>query len=477
MNTASHFLQCQIPAALRWVLAAVQYGQCLDSRRTFSTSEIFFRVRLPYLAPNRPAELFALTMLCRKSKGFINLTFEAAGCLFAHSLFNHSLRLPLSIQESFFNAFLFVLRMSLTAQQRFSLKQFIHNLSEFRGRHTELVSVYVPQGYELTKILQHLSQEQGTAVNIKSAQTRKNVIDALERMIQHLRVIARTPPNGLAVFSGNVAEREGQSDVQVWSVEPPVPVKTRLYRCDKLFSLSLLEDMLDIKEFYGLIVMDRRECVLAFLKGKAILPLAKYTSAVPGKTRAGGQSAQRFERLREGAAKEFFTRIGEHVKSNFFEQRGQLQGLLIGGPGQTKHEFLEGHYIPTELKQKVLSVKDLSYTDEFGLHELVEKSEDVLANQDIAAEKKMMRQFLTAIATRPNKVSYGGQQCMQLLEQGIVDTLLLSESLLEKDIIHAEEQAKKVGTAVEIISTETPEGAQLKELGGYGAFLRFEVSQ
>ena len=34
-------------------------------------------------------------------------------------------------------------------------------------------------------------------------------------MIQHLRLFKRTPSNGLAAFSGNVAEREGQSDVRL----------------------------------------------------------------------------------------------------------------------------------------------------------------------------------------------------------------------------------------------------------------------
>ena len=108
--------------------------------------------------------------------------------------------------------------MSLTEAQRFHLKKFIKELEKFRGRHTELVSVYIPQDYDLNKIINHLSQEQGTASNIKSSATRKNVTDALERMIQHLKLFKRTPPNGLVVFSGNVAEREGQQDFKVWSI-------------------------------------------------------------------------------------------------------------------------------------------------------------------------------------------------------------------------------------------------------------------
>src|SRR3989338_2374157 len=191
--------------------------------------------------------------------------------------------------------------MSITENQKHHLKKFIKDLEQHKGRHTELVSVYIPKDYDIIKIIQHLDQEKGTATNIKSASTRKNVIDSLERMTQHLRLFKRTPENGLAVFSGNVAERDGQQDFKVWSIEPPVPLQTRIYRCDKEFVLDLLRDMLEAKDFYGLVIVDRRDAIIALLKGKSIVPVVKTHSEVPGKTKAGGQSAARFERLREGA--------------------------------------------------------------------------------------------------------------------------------------------------------------------------------
>jgi len=179
--------------------------------------------------------------------------------------------------------------MKITEKQKHELKKFIKELERHKGRHTELVSVYIPQGYDIIKIINHLDQEKGTATNIKSASTRKNVIDSLERMIQHLRLYKKTPENGLAVFAGNVAEREGQQDFKVWSIEPPIPLKTRIYRCDKEFVLDLLRDMLEIKEVYGLVIVDRRDANIAYLKGKAIIPILKTHSEVPGKTKAGGQ--------------------------------------------------------------------------------------------------------------------------------------------------------------------------------------------
>ena len=183
--------------------------------------------------------------------------------------------------------------MAATAAQKYKLKKFVKELENYRARGTELVSVYIPQGYELAKIIKHLQDEQGTASNIKSKSTRQNVIDALERMIRHLKLFNETPPNGFAVFSGNISEREGESNIQVWSIEPPVPMNMRLYRCDKTFILDTLKEMTENNVIYGLLVIDKREANIAILNGKTIIPIMEKHSMVPGKTRAGGQSAQR----------------------------------------------------------------------------------------------------------------------------------------------------------------------------------------
>ena len=364
--------------------------------------------------------------------------------------------------------------MAITDTQKFKLKKLIKELSKHRGRHTELVTVYIPQGYDIIKIIQHLAQEQGTASNIKSTSTRKNVITALEKMIQHLRLFKKTPENGLAVFSGNISEREGQEDFKVWSIEPPVPLKTRIYRCDKEFVLDNLDAMLETKEVYGLIVIDRRDANIALLKGKSIIPLVKTHSEVPGKFKAGGQSAARFARIREGANKDHFKKVAEYVKDQFLKLKF-LKGIIVGGPGPTKYEFVEGDYITTEVKNKILAIKDLSYTGEFGLEELLEKSKDVLSEEGVAQEKKIITKFLEILATKPKMVTYGEQETMKYLKMGVVDTLLISEDFDDVKIEEFEEAAKTSGSEVQILSTETREGIQLRDLGKIGAILRYEV--
>lgn len=365
--------------------------------------------------------------------------------------------------------------MLITSKQRHELKKFIKNLENFKGRHTELVSVYIPAGYELSKIINHISQEQGTATNIKSTSTRKNVTDALERMLQHLKIFKGTPPNGLVAFAGNVAEREGQSDVQVWSIEPPVPLNTRIYRCDKEFVLDILQDMIETKEVYGLVVLDRRDATLALLKGKAIIPLQKTHSEVPGKTKAGGQSAMRFSRLREGAKIGHYKKVAEYMKDHFLKMEG-LKGIIIGGPSTTTNDFMNKDYVTGDVKKKIIGVKDLCYTDDFGLQELLDRSQDILANEEVADEKAVMQKFFEFLAKQPGKVSYGEAHVKKCIEVGSVETLLLSESLSDEKIEEFEALAVPVGSEVKIISTDTREGVQLRDLGKVAAILRFDVT-
>jgi peptide chain release factor subunit 1 len=364
---------------------------------------------------------------------------------------------------------------SITAIEKFHLRKFVKELEKHRGRHTELVSVYVPAGYDLNLINKHLSDEQGTASNIKSKQTRENVIGALEKMLQHLKLFKQTPPNGLAVFSGNVSEKEGQTDIKVWSIVPPVPMNFRTYRCDKTFILGPLREMMESKEVYGLVVLDRRDAMLALLKGKTIIPIRKTHSEVPGKMKAGGQSALRFARLREGATKEHYKKIAEYMKNEFLKLEG-LKGIIIGGPGVTINDFIGYDYLTGELKKKIIGTKDLSYTEEFGLQELLEKSEDILAAEEVSQEKQIVSKFLTLLATKPGMVSYGKAQVMEVLKMGTVDILLLSESLEDSEIEEFEKEAENVGSSVRIISEETREGVQLRDLGKVAAILRYEIS-
>jgi len=201
------------------------------------------------------------------------------------------------------------------------LESVLEELQKHKGRATELISVYIPEGYDVNAVQRQLEAEKSTAKNIKSTATRKNVSDALDKIVRFLKDFKKTPENGMAVFAGNISKQEGQSDLQLWDIEPPQPLKMRLYRCDKEFVLEVLQDQLEIEEVYGLLVMDRKEATIGILEGKRIEMLHNMSSGIPSKVRAGGQSSQRFHRITEGLTKDFYKRIAEEMKKIFFENK------------------------------------------------------------------------------------------------------------------------------------------------------------
>jgi peptide chain release factor subunit 1 len=354
------------------------------------------------------------------------------------------------------------------------LQELVEELEQHRGRATELVTVYIPAGQNIYTVADQLEAEKSTAKNIKSTSTRKNVGNALDKITRYLKDYKKTPENGLAVFCGNISKIEGQDDLQLWDIEPPMPLKIRMYRCDKEFILDPLREMLAITEVFGLLVMDRKEATIGMLEGKRIEVLQKMTSGVPSKVRAGGQSSQRFHRITEGLTKEFYKRIAEEMKLLFFENK-KLKGILVGGPIPTKDEFIEGEYLPTKLAEKVLARIDLGDTSESGLNELVERAKDILADQDIIREKKILEKFFQKLGANPEMTALKEAPTRKALQFGAVDLLILCKDLPKPTIKELEKIAEQMGTTVEIVSSETSEGEQFMNLGGIGAILRFRI--
>lgn len=354
------------------------------------------------------------------------------------------------------------------------LEEFVEEMKEHKARHTELITVYVPAGFDINLITKQLESEKSTCTNIKSTTTRKNVQDALESLIRVTKGMKKAPENGVVLFAGNVSKVEGQANFITEAFEPPEELNVRLYRCDQIFVLEPLEEMLEIKELYGLVVIDRKEAALGLLIGKKIKVLQKFDSFVPGKTHKGGQSAQRFGRIREGIAKEFFRKVAEAMKKQFFNMEN-LQGILVGGPGPTKEDFLKEGNLVTALQEKVLGVKDIGYADEHGLDLLVETSADILAEQEITYEKKILEKFFDMLGKQKDKTAYGVKEVEKALSFGAVDTILLSKKLKKEDIKKFEKKAGETGVKVELISVDTEEGQQFWNLSGVGGMLRFAI--
>jgi len=398
-------------------------------------------------------------------------------------------------------------------------------LASKEGRGTELVSVYVPPGKQISDVINMLRDEYGTASNIKSTTTRKNVMDAIVKVQQRLKLFKEAPENGLVIFCGAIPQNgPGSERIETYVISPPEPIHIYLYRCDARFHTEHLQEMLREKETYGILLIDASDATLATLQGRRLQITEQMSSGVPGKTRAGGQSARRYERLRDMRLTEYFTRVGHHADETFLPIEN-FKGLILAGPGPTKYDFEKGDFLNYMLKEKVIDVIDTSYVEEQGVKEVVEKAPEIMRKVRYIEEKKIMQQFLYEIGHDTGLVTYGEDEVRRALQSGAVRTLLLSDGLdvsrvtLKCNVCGYQEQqtaknptltsfsqslqgkpcpkckapilsmaetqdlvddlaqlAEYTNTEVEIISSESEEGQMLKNsFGGIAAILRFKT--
>lgn len=386
---------------------------------------------------------------------------------------------------------------------------------------TCLVSLYIPPKRVLSDFVRELSEEIGTAANIRSKTTKKNVITALQTIVGRLKIMGqKSPASGFVIFGG--VTTSGKNDLYV--LTPPDPVSRKLYVCDSRFHTEYLAENLEDKDKYGLIALDGSIATLASLKGAHLEILKKTRSGAVKKHRAGGQSSVRFQRLHEEAVHRFLKRVADLARDLFVEKGDRdIKGILIGGPGPTKDRFAKDGFLEAQLQEKVIGAPiDISYAgDAEGIRDLIVKGQDRLKGVRLLEEKALVQKFLDNLYKDTGLISYGEAEVRQLLNSGAVLTLLLSDGLnlsvvrikcdacgdeyskttadVEKlkqelagtqckkcgsSLLQLQETedlvenlgrlAEEIGANVEIISAQTEEGAVLLNFGGIAALLRYK---
>ena len=414
-----------------------------------------------------------------------------------------------------------------TSLELFRLRKTLNSLAGKEGSHTELITIYVPPGKQISDALNLLRDEYGTASNIKSNVTRKNVLDAIVKAQQKLKLFKDPGEKGIVIFCGALPQEgggPGTERMESYVIIPPEPIRVFLYRCDSRFHTEHLQEMLREKETYGILLVDASEATIATLQGKRLEIVRKMHSGVAGKTRAGGQSARRYERLRDMQLNEYFTRVGAHANEAFLPI-DTLKGIIVGGPGPTKYDFEKGDYLNYQLKNKIIDTIDTAYVEEQGVKEVVDKAPEIMRKVRYIEEKEIMQKFLYEVGHDTGMITYGEAEVRRLLQAGAVRTLIMSESLDlvrvtvkcsacgyeeqhtlksqeeanfeqslvgkpcpkctapslavvdKKDVVDdLAEMAEAANTDVEIISGETEEGQMLKNaFGGIAAMLRFKL--
>lgn len=409
------------------------------------------------------------------------------------------------------------------AVQVWKIKKLIKALEQARGNGTSMISLIIPPRDQTSRVNKMLSDEYGTASNIKSRVNRQSVLSAITSTQQRLKLYPKVPDNGLVIYCGTIMNDQNKEREVLVDFEPFKPINTSLYLCDNKFHTEALASLLESDEKFGFIVMDGNGALFGLLTGNTRSVLHKFSVDLPKKHGRGGQSALRFARLRLEKRHNFVRKVAEIAVTQFIPdgQKVNVTGLILAGSADFKTELYTSELFDQRLKAKVLKTVDVSYGGENGFNQAIDLSAETLGNVKFIQEKKLVQRYFDEISKDTNKYCFGVRDTMLALEQGAVEILIAWENMehtrlelenpqtnekivkiLSKqemnDMSHFVDQESKVeletreqepfvdwlaahykdfGTTLEFITDRSQEGAQFVQgFGGIGGLMRYEVN-
>ncbi|AYV83809.1 MAG: hypothetical protein Hyperionvirus12_6 [Hyperionvirus sp.] len=383
--------------------------------------------------------------------------------------------------------------------ERWKLKRLVRDLNELRGEGTSMISLIIPPKGQIALVNHMLTVEMGTASNIKSRVNRLSVLNAIDSTQQKLKLYSRVPTNGLVVFCGMTSVRK----ISI-CFEPFKPIGTSLYICDNSFHTEALEPLIAEDEVFGFVIVDGNGALFGKLCGTNREVFHKIVVSLPGKTRRGGQSANRIARIRDEKKALYIKKVVEKLNDIFIQH--VTKGIIVAGNGMIKDLVVGSDLLDYRVKPLFLNTIDVAYGGENGFQQAIEMSSDILKNVRYVKEKKLLGRFNNELIRDTGKISYGLRETMRALDSKLVSELIVCETIMyprneyvssdgkEKKVSYQNEVAGKwtlvkseplidwlnenyasMGITLHIITESTSEGNQFsKGFGGIGALLYYK---
>lgn len=405
--------------------------------------------------------------------------------------------------------------------EMFKLKRIINKLDNMKGSGTSMITLIINSKDQVSPSMRMLTEEVGKASNIKSRVTRQNVTDALTSTIEKLKLYNKTPSTGLVIYAGLASEDgSGERMVKI-DLVPYKSINTSLYRCDSIFHTQELKHLLVDNDKFGFVIMDGSGSLFGVVQGNVKFVQQKFSVDLPKKHGRGGQSANRFARIRMETRHRYLAKVAELCTANFItNDKPNVKGLILAGSAEFKNDLSKSDLFDIRLQPIVLKLVDIAYGGENGFNQAIEMTSDTLKNVKFVHEKKILGKFYDEISKDTGKYCFGIKDTIEAMENGMIETLMLYDDIAynrlslknkeeelsvevvlkkniknqnkwknsegeEFDIIdntalteYLLEHYKRFVTCLEIISDKSSEGNQfVQSFGGIGGILRYKADQ
>lgn len=293
-----------------------------------------------------------------------------------------------------------------------------------------MISLIIRPHDQISYSVKLLTDEYGTASNIKSRVNRLSVLNAITSTQQRLKLYNKVPENGLVLYCGTILTDDGKEKKVNIDFEPFKPINTSLYLCDNKFHTEALNELLEDDATYGFIVMDGNGCLFGTLCGNTRNVLHKITVELPKKHGRGGQSSVRFARLRLEKRHNYLRRVAELSTQIYItNDKPNISGLVLAGSAEFKEQLNQSDLFDQRLKPIVIAILDVSYGGENGFNQAIDLASETLSNVKFVEEKKLITKYFEEISMDSGKYCFGVKNTMAALDMSAVETLIVWENL------------------------------------------------
>lgn len=383
---------------------------------------------------------------------------------------------------------------------KWKLKRLIKNLDDMKGDGTSMITLVIPPKGQISLVSHMLTVEMGTASNIKSRVNRLSVLSAIESTQQKLKLYSKVPSNGLILFCGITNDKK----ISI-CFEPYKPIVSSMYICDSSFHTEALKGLITDDETYGFVIVDGNGVVFGKLCGTNKEILHKFVVNLPGKTRRGGQSANRIARTRDEKKANYIRKVVEKLNEIFLTH--QVKGIIVAGNGHIKELVVASDLLDYRVRPLFVGkLLDIAYGGENGFQQAIEMSGEILKNVKYLKEKILLGKFQDEIVRDTGKICYGLKETMKLLDLRIINELIVCETIPYERYEYVSNDSKETlvsfcvlgdgrwvlskqelliewlhdnytnyGVKLYVITDCTPQGAQFsKGFGGIGGTLHYK---
>lgn len=207
--------------------------------------------------------------------------------------------------------------------------------------------------------------------------------------------------------------------------EPPKKLEKSIYTCDKKFHLDSILEMYKEECCYGIVLISGSDvkCYKVIKTGEyeQIIQLSKKKIKLEKKQKKGGQSAQRFQRIRLEKEDWFIKNTAEDIIDIYMEENNTqciVESFIFVGPADKKQKLLENSIIKQFIGDKIVATRTCSQITESTVHEVWNENKNLLIS-----EKE--REIITEIQKLNENMLLGNDKIIIGIKETI-DALIIS---------------------------------------------------